>query len=145
MQYINDASVVYNTKLSAEIDSLKQSLTNSKIAYIDIYNPLLDIIQNGQKYGNSKTWDIKRLCFCFLIRRIKTIFSILKDISMFDWMQDLMWLIEDVVAQAKLRLRTYAINLYPRVLMTKSMRFGTVFTLLKLFTKPSCPLCSKNI
>lgn len=49
----NAAAQIYNGKLSSKIDSLGSSLTQSNtIVYIDIYNPLLDIIQNPQDYGN---------------------------------------------------------------------------------------------
>ncbi|KAK3231871.1 hypothetical protein Dsin_003752 [Dipteronia sinensis] len=47
----NQAAVLFNKKLSSRLDSLSSSLSNSKIIYIDVYNPLLDIIQNPQKYG----------------------------------------------------------------------------------------------
>ncbi|KAK1554694.1 hypothetical protein Q3G72_016046 [Acer saccharum] len=47
----NQAAILFNKKLSAKLDSLSGSLSNSKIVYIDVYNPLLDIIQNPQKYG----------------------------------------------------------------------------------------------
>lgn len=46
--------MLYNEKLLKKIDSLNQNLSNSKIIYLDVYNPILDIIVNGQKYGNSK-------------------------------------------------------------------------------------------
>jgi hypothetical protein len=54
VEKINNATMLYNDKLSKEIDSLKQSLSNSKIVYLDVYNPILDVIVNEQKYGNSK-------------------------------------------------------------------------------------------
>ncbi|KAJ4702163.1 GDSL esterase/lipase [Melia azedarach] len=47
----NQAALLFNKKLSAKLDSLKSSLPNSKIVYIDVYSPLLDLIQNPQKYG----------------------------------------------------------------------------------------------
>ncbi|KAJ1424167.1 Zinc finger, SWIM-type [Sesbania bispinosa] len=47
----NDAVVLFNSKLSKEIDSINQNLPDSRIVYIDVYNPLLDIIVNNQKYG----------------------------------------------------------------------------------------------
>ncbi|CAL5205788.1 unnamed protein product [Lathyrus oleraceus] len=47
----NNATMLYNEKLSKEIDSLSQNLSNSKIIYLDVYNPILDIIVNDQKYG----------------------------------------------------------------------------------------------
>ncbi|XP_019156759.1 PREDICTED: GDSL esterase/lipase EXL3-like [Ipomoea nil] len=47
----NEASQIVNSKLSAEIDSLNNKLPQSTIVYVDIYNPLLDLIQNPQNYG----------------------------------------------------------------------------------------------
>ncbi|XP_061366011.1 GDSL esterase/lipase EXL3-like [Gastrolobium bilobum] len=47
----NDAAKLFNSKLSKEMDSLNHNSPNSRIVYIDVYNPLLDIIVNYQKYG----------------------------------------------------------------------------------------------
>ncbi|GLT82611.1 hypothetical protein SLE2022_009720 [Rubroshorea leprosula] len=47
----NHWALLYNSKLSAQIGPLKNSLPDLKIAYVDLYNPLLNIIQNPHKYG----------------------------------------------------------------------------------------------
>ncbi|KAH0990633.1 hypothetical protein GBA52_002116 [Prunus armeniaca] len=47
----NQASQLFNSKLSAEADDLNKILPNSRVVYIDIYNPLLDLINNPTKYG----------------------------------------------------------------------------------------------
>ncbi|KAL3505420.1 hypothetical protein ACH5RR_035261 [Cinchona calisaya] len=47
----NQAAQLVNGKLSAEIDSLSKSYPQGKIVYIDVYRPLLDIIQNPKNYG----------------------------------------------------------------------------------------------
>ncbi|KAE9592650.1 hypothetical protein Lal_00028876 [Lupinus albus] len=47
----NYAAKLFNSKLSKEMDSLALNSPNSRIVYIDIYNSLLDIIVNYQKYG----------------------------------------------------------------------------------------------
>lgn len=47
----NQAEQLFNEKLSAKVDSLTSSLPGSKIVYIDVYNPFLDLVQNPQKYG----------------------------------------------------------------------------------------------
>ncbi|KAH0990634.1 hypothetical protein GBA52_002117 [Prunus armeniaca] len=47
----NQASQLFNFKLSAEMDGLNKNLPNSRVVYIDIYNPLLDLIINPTKYG----------------------------------------------------------------------------------------------
>ncbi|RVW42484.1 GDSL esterase/lipase EXL3 [Vitis vinifera] len=47
----NEASQLFNTKLSSGLDSLNTNFPLAKFLYVDIYNPLLDIIQNPQKSG----------------------------------------------------------------------------------------------
>ena len=47
----NVAARLFNKKLYAVLDSLQTSLPDGKFVYIDIYNPLLDVIENPQKYG----------------------------------------------------------------------------------------------
>ncbi|KAL3514794.1 hypothetical protein ACH5RR_027511 [Cinchona calisaya] len=48
---MNQAAQLVNGKLSAVIDSLSKNYTLGKIIYIEVYKPLLDIIQNPQNYG----------------------------------------------------------------------------------------------
>ncbi|XP_059459782.1 GDSL esterase/lipase EXL3-like [Corylus avellana] len=47
----NVAAKLFNVKLSSQLSSLTKNLPNSRIVYIDVYNPLLDLIQNPTKYG----------------------------------------------------------------------------------------------
>ncbi|KAL9261162.1 GDSL esterase/lipase EXL3-like protein [Drosera capensis] len=47
----NHAAKLFNSKLSSVLDSLGKTLPNSRLVYIDIYNPLLGLIQNPSKYG----------------------------------------------------------------------------------------------
>ncbi|KAI4313314.1 hypothetical protein L6164_026304 [Bauhinia variegata] len=47
----NDAAKLFNSKLARNIDSLNQKFSDSRIVYVDIYYPLLDLISNYQKYG----------------------------------------------------------------------------------------------
>ncbi|KAM7481082.1 hypothetical protein LguiB_005665 [Lonicera macranthoides] len=47
----NEAAKLYNTKLLSQLDSLNASLPQARVVYIDIYNPLNDLIQNPTKYG----------------------------------------------------------------------------------------------
>ncbi|KAL1188733.1 GDSL esterase/lipase EXL1 [Cardamine amara subsp. amara] len=47
----NDASQLFNTKLSANVDVLSRTLPDAKVVYIDIYDPLLELIVNPQEYG----------------------------------------------------------------------------------------------
>lgn len=50
----NNATVLFNDKLSNEIDSIKTNLSDNKIVYMDIYSRILDVIVNRQNYGNYK-------------------------------------------------------------------------------------------
>ncbi|EYU36801.1 hypothetical protein MIMGU_mgv1a0249801mg, partial [Erythranthe guttata] len=47
----NKAAILVNSKLSPTLDSLTATLPQSRIVYIDIYNPLLNLIQYPQNYG----------------------------------------------------------------------------------------------
>ncbi|KAJ6352060.1 hypothetical protein OIU76_001304 [Salix suchowensis] len=48
---LNEAAKLFNSKLSKKLDSLASSLPSGKFVYLEIYNPILDLIQNPQKYG----------------------------------------------------------------------------------------------
>lgn len=50
-QDYNDASKLFNSKLSSMLDSLSQTLQDTKLVYFDYYNSLLELIQIPQKYG----------------------------------------------------------------------------------------------
>lgn len=49
----NQAAQLYNSKLSSALSSLNSSLHDAKarVLYVDAYTPLLDLIQNHDKYG----------------------------------------------------------------------------------------------
>ncbi|CAI0435143.1 unnamed protein product [Linum tenue] len=48
----NKASQLFNSKLSAGLNSLKGNLdASARVVYIDVYNPLLEVINNYQSYG----------------------------------------------------------------------------------------------
>ncbi|XP_019449471.1 PREDICTED: GDSL esterase/lipase EXL1-like [Lupinus angustifolius] len=49
----NNAIQLFNSKLSKQIDSLSHNFPNTRITYMDVYTPLLDIILNPQKYGHK--------------------------------------------------------------------------------------------
>lgn len=55
----NRAAELFNSKLSAEVDSLTSKLPDSRVAYIDWYTPAIDVIQNPKKYGFEQ---VKRGC-----------------------------------------------------------------------------------
>nr|XP_016503651.1 PREDICTED: GDSL esterase/lipase EXL3-like [Nicotiana tabacum] len=51
VQEYNEAAQLANTKFSITFDSLSKKLPQSRLVLVDIYNPLLDLILNPQKYG----------------------------------------------------------------------------------------------
>ncbi|KAK7342297.1 hypothetical protein VNO80_25244 [Phaseolus coccineus] len=51
----NQAAMLFNNKLSSQIDALGKLLPDARLVYLDIYNPLLDMIKNPTKYGFEVT------------------------------------------------------------------------------------------
>ncbi|XP_059455360.1 GDSL esterase/lipase EXL3-like isoform X2 [Corylus avellana] len=51
VNYLNEASKLFNAKLSAEMGCLNNNLPHARVVYIDVYNPLLNIVQDPKKYG----------------------------------------------------------------------------------------------
>jgi len=49
----NQAAILFNKKLSSQIDILGKNFPEARLVYLDIYNPLSDMIQNPSKYGNQ--------------------------------------------------------------------------------------------
>ncbi|CAI0382538.1 unnamed protein product [Linum tenue] len=47
----NQAAILFNSKLKSKLNSLGQTLSNSRVVFIDVYTPLLQIIQTPKKYG----------------------------------------------------------------------------------------------
>ena len=45
--------MLFNAKLTTLLDSLSKDMPDSKMVYLDIYNPLLDLIEHPEKNGNS--------------------------------------------------------------------------------------------
>ncbi|XP_020963553.1 GDSL esterase/lipase At3g43550-like [Arachis ipaensis] len=59
-QEVNDASKLFNAKLSSVMNSLRHSLTQAKLVDMDVYNPLLHVIENPSEYGITNKyvfWD----------------------------------------------------------------------------------------
>ncbi|KAF7829551.1 GDSL esterase/lipase EXL3-like [Senna tora] len=50
-QEVNDASNLFNSKFSAHLQSLSQNLPQANLVFIDVYSPLLHIINNPTSYG----------------------------------------------------------------------------------------------
>eukprot|EP00253_Pinus_taeda_P033430 PITA_33430 len=55
----NDVAISFNQKATALLETLKPTLPGLKMAYIDIYDKLLDIIKNPSKYGFE---EVRRGC-----------------------------------------------------------------------------------
>ncbi|OAY57578.1 GDSL esterase/lipase EXL3-like [Manihot esculenta] len=49
--YANKAATLFNSKLISAMNSLNSTLSDSILLYLDVYNPLLSLIQNPAKYG----------------------------------------------------------------------------------------------
>ncbi|KHN41131.1 GDSL esterase/lipase EXL3 [Glycine soja] len=47
----NEAAVLFNSKLSSQMDALKKQFQEARFVYLDLYNPVLNLIQNPAKYG----------------------------------------------------------------------------------------------
>nr|DAD41676.1 TPA_asm: hypothetical protein HUJ06_015999 [Nelumbo nucifera] len=47
----NQVARLFNAKLSSQLNSLRHKLPGTRLLYIDVYSPLLDIIQRPQDYG----------------------------------------------------------------------------------------------
>lgn len=52
----NKASQMFNAKLSANLHSLNLNLPQAKLVYIDVYEPLLHIINHPTTYGIHTTY-----------------------------------------------------------------------------------------
>lgn len=53
----NTDSQTYNIKLHSHIQS--HNLKDAKVGYFDIYTPILDMVQNPDKYGNKILLNFK--------------------------------------------------------------------------------------
>lgn len=62
----NEAAKLFNDKLSSKVDSLNSNLPNSKMVYLDVYYPLLDLIENPAKYGKISLF--KYFIFYYFIK-----------------------------------------------------------------------------
>ncbi|CAN8315554.1 unnamed protein product [Cochlearia groenlandica] len=55
----NKDSILYNQKLQKLLPQIQESLQGSKILYSNVYDPMMDMMQNPRKYGFKET---KRGC-----------------------------------------------------------------------------------
>ncbi|KAK4600252.1 hypothetical protein RGQ29_010069 [Quercus rubra] len=47
----NQLATLFNAKLTTSLDSLNKDMPDSRMVYLDIYNPLLDLIEHPEKNG----------------------------------------------------------------------------------------------
>ncbi|WCJ24040.1 GDSL esterase/lipase EXL3 [Euphorbia peplus] len=50
-EFVNQAAQMFNSKLSTQLAALNNGLPQSNIVYLDVYTPLLDLVQNPQNFG----------------------------------------------------------------------------------------------
>lgn len=64
---LNSDAIGFNYKLKAAAEALKKSRPDLKLVVFDIYNPLLDLVQNPSKYGNtiSELWNATLLTVAY--------------------------------------------------------------------------------
>ncbi|XP_052626645.1 GDSL esterase/lipase At5g42170 [Lactuca sativa] len=55
VENLNVAARLYNNMLKQQLPILESNLPQSRVAFVDFYNPLIDIINNPQKYGLENT------------------------------------------------------------------------------------------
>jgi phospholipase/lecithinase/hemolysin len=48
----NQAARLFNSKLVSQLDTFQIKFPEAKFVYLDIYNPLMNMVQNPAKYGN---------------------------------------------------------------------------------------------
>lgn len=63
----NEAMLLYNSKLSSMLTSLTPRLLQSKVIYVNMYDPLFNIIQNPHKYGKHNFYFIVFNIYIFLL------------------------------------------------------------------------------
>ncbi|XP_028774587.1 GDSL esterase/lipase EXL3-like [Neltuma alba] len=51
----NLAALLFNSKLTSEMDALNKRFPESRLVYLDVYNPLLTLLQNPFTYGFKVT------------------------------------------------------------------------------------------
>ncbi|KAL4186758.1 hypothetical protein AMTRI_Chr09g15530 [Amborella trichopoda] len=51
VEEVNQASIAFNAKLSTQLHSLALTLPNATVIYVEIFDILLDMIQNPSRYG----------------------------------------------------------------------------------------------
>lgn len=71
LPHVNYGAKIYNQKVSNLVDRFGQNLPDAKFVYIDMYNPLLEVIDNPGQYGkliNTRYFFISSIgCFLLLL------------------------------------------------------------------------------
>lgn len=80
VENLNVAARLYNNMLKQQLPILESNLPQSRVAFVDFYNPLIDIINNPQKYGIyqlrtsfSLTFHKKRICSKAIVVRFSNL------------------------------------------------------------------------
>ncbi|KAL1194150.1 GDSL esterase/lipase [Cardamine amara subsp. amara] len=63
LNFVNEDAAIFNAKLSAKLNNLPTTLPGAKFVYVDMYNPLLNLINNPQASGFI---DVADGCCCML-------------------------------------------------------------------------------
>lgn len=50
---VNQEAALFNQKLSAKLNNLPATLPGAKFVYVDMYNPVLNLVNNPQASGND--------------------------------------------------------------------------------------------
>ena len=73
----NQLATLFNAKLTTLLDSLNKDMLDSRMVYLDIYNPLLDLIEHPEKNGNSQ------ICHSFFFLSLKCGMYTILDIAVY--------------------------------------------------------------
>ena len=64
-QNMNEATELFNAKLSSHLHSLNYQLPNASIVYVDFYKPFYNLFQNPNKYGDMSFIYLILIFFSF--------------------------------------------------------------------------------
>ena len=67
LQDQNFDSQNYNKKIAKLLPKLQKSLPGSLLLYADTYKPLMDMINNPQKYGKEFSHNFLKLYYCVIL------------------------------------------------------------------------------
>lgn len=71
--FTNQAADMFNTKLAANLENLGATFPGAKFTYVDMYNPLLGLINNPLASGNLND-STRQLIYTHIFKNVYTIF-----------------------------------------------------------------------